>query len=308
MDSEVKYFWRRAQTQGRKGITWTWALFLANRYLSLINYIYQAPWWPVTHDITGYVLSRCAATVISQYLMEYSQYALWGAISCGRVHMLRRNWILSLFVLVLGLTPIASNIALATYYRPVIVPPDGCMLSINIPFHVYQALDVIAYTGWILSELIVVAVTLSATWHHRALQVAFGRRGLLSISAVLFRDGLFYFVVIAALNLTQLTVGLLSLFHPAAGIDHATSFLAFVPPLTSILLTRLFFNLQETAHPHTHSHDAGSSATQNNFQIATADLEVRFGDVGLDEESGRVAASSSSESTLNSEARGRHGV
>ncbi|KAI0631883.1 hypothetical protein C8Q77DRAFT_169996, partial [Trametes polyzona] len=52
VDLEVEYFWKRVCTQGRKGATWAWALFLANRYLSLVNYIYQAPWWPVSSDIT----------------------------------------------------------------------------------------------------------------------------------------------------------------------------------------------------------------------------------------------------------------
>ncbi|KAI0631879.1 hypothetical protein C8Q77DRAFT_1074812 [Trametes polyzona] len=91
IDSEVQYFWKRAWTQGRKGVTWTWALFLANRYLSLVVYIYQAPWWPVSDEITG-----CTAAVISQYIMEFSEYALWG-------------------VLVLGCAPVVSDVVSHIY-------------------------------------------------------------------------------------------------------------------------------------------------------------------------------------------------
>ncbi len=75
----------------------------------------------------------CAATVISQYILEYSQYALWAgmcfiyhlhvlplcanslmmpwttAISCFRVHALRKNKVLALFVLLLALVPVFAN-------------------------------------------------------------------------------------------------------------------------------------------------------------------------------------------------------
>ncbi|KAI0631878.1 hypothetical protein C8Q77DRAFT_1159606 [Trametes polyzona] len=103
--------------------------------------------------------------------------------------------------------------------------------------------------------------------------------------------GLFFFTVIVLLNLAQLTVNLISTFHPGLGIYQASSILTFVTPLTSILLTRLFFNLQETVRPHTNTLEAASSVTQT-FQIATADLEVRFRGVGPDEEMGRVATRS----------------
>lgn len=51
-----------------------------------------------------------------------------------------------------------------------------------------RAVDVFAYTGWILSEVFVVGITLAATHHHKALAGAIGR-GRRTLSAVLFQDG-----------------------------------------------------------------------------------------------------------------------
>ncbi len=51
-----------------------------------------------------------------------------------------------------------------------------------------RAVDVFAYTGWILSEVLVVGITLAATHHHKALAGAVGR-GRRTLSTVLFQDG-----------------------------------------------------------------------------------------------------------------------
>lgn len=51
-----------------------------------------------------------------------------------------------------------------------------------------RAVDVFAYTGWVLSEVLVVGITLAATHHHKALAGAIGR-GRRTLSAVLFQDG-----------------------------------------------------------------------------------------------------------------------
>ncbi|EIW53113.1 uncharacterized protein TRAVEDRAFT_32006 [Trametes versicolor FP-101664 SS1] len=48
LDLEYTHFWAKR----RFGVAW--ALFLANRYLPLVAYIYQAPWWPVTFDPTRF--------------------------------------------------------------------------------------------------------------------------------------------------------------------------------------------------------------------------------------------------------------
>ncbi|KAI0631882.1 hypothetical protein C8Q77DRAFT_1129873 [Trametes polyzona] len=245
---------------------------------------------------------RCTAAVISRYLMEYSQYVLWGAISCGRVHMLRRNWVLSLFVLALAFTPVVCDVAVTAYLRPAIDPIDGCVLYANISSSAYNILAVLGYTGWIASEIIVVGVTLSATRYHRTLQGAFGHERL-SISAVLFRDALIAHGpecrVIAVLNVAQLAVNVISMSHSGVGIDRAGSILSFVTPLTSILLTRLFFNLQDTAHPQSYSLDT-TSRTQANFPNRATDLEARFRRPVHDEEIGRTEKCS----TLDSERDG----
>lgn len=61
----------------------------------------------------------------------------------------------------------------------------------TLPLYLYapaHTVDVLSYTAWVLSEAIVVGVTLAATRHHKSLAGALGR-GQTSLSAVLFRNG-----------------------------------------------------------------------------------------------------------------------
>ncbi|EIW53115.1 uncharacterized protein TRAVEDRAFT_53527 [Trametes versicolor FP-101664 SS1] len=307
LDDEATHFWSKAVAQKGR-VTLAWMLFFGNRYLPIIVYAYQAPWWP------GYALfaslspartvlimhletsPSCAATVISQYILEYSQYALWAAISCFRVHALRKNKVLALLVLLLALVPVFSDAVLATYLTPTIDPVDGCVLDASrLSMKVYdiceschkhslaraslntsvRAVDVFAYTGWILSEVFVVGITLAATHHHKALAGAIGR-GRRTLSAVLFQDGLVFFVTIMLLNIVQLIP--IQLLRPTVGSNSASTVLTLVDPLISILLTRLYFDLQQTSTSQ--ELDAGTSLTGAEFSFGTLDLDARFAECG----------------------------
>ncbi|KAL1937985.1 hypothetical protein VTO73DRAFT_11996 [Trametes versicolor] len=295
LDDEATHFWSKAVAQKGK-VTLAWMLFFGNRYLPIIVYAYQAPWWPGYVPFASLSSARtvlilhletspsCAATVISQYILEYSQYALWAAISSFRVHALRKNKVLALFVLLLALVPVFSDAVLATYLTPTIDPVDGCVLDASrLSMKVYDmyvclatcrhCVDVFAYTGWILSEVFVVGITLAATHHHKALAGAIGR-GRRTLSAVLFQDGLVFFVTIMLLNIAQLIVNLLCLLRPTVGSNSASTVLTLVDPLISILLTRLYFDLQQTSTPQ--ELDARASSTGAEFSFGTLDLDARF--------------------------------
>lgn len=50
---------------------------------------------------------------------------------------------------------------------------------------------VLSYSAYVLSEIIVVGVTVHATRHRKGLAGALGR-GMMSLSYILFRDGVFF--------------------------------------------------------------------------------------------------------------------
>ncbi|KAH9850878.1 hypothetical protein C2E23DRAFT_860897 [Lenzites betulinus] len=306
LDAEVAYFWDKAVAQKGR-VSFAWWLFFSNRYLPLVVYIYQTPGWTIS-DVPW----RCAATVTSQYILEFSQYALWAGISSFRVHSLRRNRLLTSLVLLLGLFPIISDVVIFIYFRPEIDPIDGCVLDASrLTSNTYAILTALSYSGWMLSEFIVVYITFAATRHHSALSGALGH-GRRSLSAVLFRHGLIYFVcvfsyhlpakdpanaardprTITLLNIAQMIANLLSvtialMLRPSDTIEYVSIGMTFNAPLTSILLTHFYFDLQATARPPPHTihgdlaststyADASPTAYEQSFGIRTADLAARF--------------------------------
>ncbi|KAL1937987.1 hypothetical protein VTO73DRAFT_11998 [Trametes versicolor] len=326
LDLEYMHFWAKR----RFGVAW--ALFLANRYLPLVAYIYQAPWWPVTFDPTTALEGRrtdsrysirCAAIVISQYILEFSQYALWGAIAYLRVHALGKSRALSILVLVLALVPVVFDIVLLTYMHPAIDPASGCLLdSSRVPFELYEMcvpgilasyyLDVLSYTAWVLSEAIVVGVTLAATRHHKSLAGALGR-GERSLSAVLFRNGtiarwwcsaeersltnVIFHLVVSRTHLLRLIVNVISIVRPSSAINLVSSMLSFIAPLTSILLTRFYFDLQETAYPPSRSAGAalpGWSRTTGDLGFSAETHTLAFAGESASDSDGQTGSSTRS--------------
>ncbi|KAI0816080.1 hypothetical protein BC628DRAFT_1334324 [Trametes gibbosa] len=292
-NAEVAYFWEKAVAhKGR--VTFAWLLFFANRYLPLVVYIYQTPGWTMS-KIPWVSTTQCTATVTSQYILEYSQYALWAAISGFRVYSLGGHRLLTCFVLLLALVPVFADITLFFYLHPEIDPVDGCVLAVSsrLKFGLYEmcvyceysVLTALSYTGWVLSEAIVVAVTLAATRHHSSLTGALGH-GRRSISGILFKNELYHHRTITLLNIAQMIGNLLSLLRPSTTIDYMSAAMTFTAPLTSILLTHFYFDLQAAVNPQplrvgvsfdsAGLYDASPTAYQHSFGIRTADLEVMF--------------------------------
>ncbi|EIW53128.1 uncharacterized protein TRAVEDRAFT_24436 [Trametes versicolor FP-101664 SS1] len=156
LDDEVTHLWGKAVAQKGR-ITLAWILFFGNRYLPLVVYAYQAPWWP-EHRYNGYI-------------PEYLQYGLWAAIASLRAYAVSRRKLLAVLVFLLGLIPIFCSIdVFAKYVTPKIGPVNGCTPDTSrLPFEVYEISSVFGYSSWFLSEVLVVGVTLSATYHYTAL-------------------------------------------------------------------------------------------------------------------------------------------
>ncbi|EIW53116.1 uncharacterized protein TRAVEDRAFT_24427 [Trametes versicolor FP-101664 SS1] len=284
-DAEYKHFW------ANRKFGFGWTLFLVNRYLPLATSLSEALWWPVSHNHTGFRNSvSCVVLFTSQYTFEYLQYAMWGAISSLRVHALTHSWPLVLFVLLLALVaPITTAVQL-TYTRRAIDPMTaGCFLdSSRLPFKLYKictsarsrsrkwrpaltrfplSVLILSYATYVLSEIIVVGVTFRATRHSKDLAGALWR-GRMSLSDVMFRDGLIYFVAIALLNAAPFIVKFTQIAEPGSkpsGLVNAL--LNFISPFTSILLTQFYFDLQETA---------GADVSLSGYADGTDTFELQY--------------------------------
>ncbi|KAI0368247.1 hypothetical protein BV20DRAFT_1054221 [Pilatotrama ljubarskyi] len=246
LDEEVDYFWRRKFTGAR-------ALFLLNRYLPLIIALYVSPWWVLPMD-PKLLAQRCAATVYSQYILEFSQNGILGAISSLRVYALRNQWATAVrpgsgrhwlwmilpfvLTLLLSLVPVVVDaMLLGGYMWPVVDPVEG--------------FAIISYTAFVLAEAIVVIVTWASTsrWNHAEARMTVLGTKPGSLSSVLQRDGLIYFVVILILNVLQCVVNVLGLLRPSLALSQASAALTFVSPLRCILLTHFYFSMQEAGSP-----------------------------------------------------------
>ncbi|KAI0368250.1 hypothetical protein BV20DRAFT_481771 [Pilatotrama ljubarskyi] len=261
LDQEVVHFW------GRK-LTFARALFLANRYVPLITAFYVSPWWPLPTD-----LKVCAAVLYSQYILEFSQNGLWGAIACLRVYALRKQWATAvsprsgnrvhrlwrtlpvLLTLVFALVPVVVDmVLLASYMWPALDPV--CTLIEDIPTPLYEKF--ISYTSFVLSEALATLVTWIAAspWPNAyanaapALPVSvipLNEEKKTSIHDVLKKNGLAYLVVILVLNVFQAVNDVFGIIQPTLTILQISALLTFVSPLRSILLTHFYFCLKETS-------------------------------------------------------------
>ncbi|KAI0665766.1 hypothetical protein C8Q78DRAFT_1083618 [Trametes maxima] len=225
------------------------------------------------HLPTNTHMQSCTANVTSQYIVQFSPYVVWAGISALRVHALRQRWSWTILVFLLSLVPVFCDAVLFSFMHPEIDPVWGCTLEYDgslrtyqmyvssfLPLHIYPLItakpslracvpvDVAAYTAFVFGELIVVVITWAATSHRKGLGPALVNAR--SLSDTLYRNGVFYFASIMILNIVQLVFNGLSAFLPytVSVVENICALLSFVGPLTSILITNFYIDLQEVAH------------------------------------------------------------
>ncbi|KAI0655768.1 hypothetical protein C8Q70DRAFT_1057302 [Cubamyces menziesii] len=207
---------------------------------------------------TSPFLYRCQNVIYAQYVLNLLPYAFWGVFSAFRTHALSgRNRVLSAFVFLLNLVPIALNSASFTYvyfFSQAVnyFPPIGCSQNYNGPntstafFLIESAISSCSRGSIILAECIVIALTWKSVGLFR--RGKHNRCGLAGITAssggsnirdVLVVYGTLCFGVSIVLNI--LTLALLQVGENA---DQVIELLAyFRDALASIMASRFLLEL-----------------------------------------------------------------
>ncbi|KZT74231.1 hypothetical protein DAEQUDRAFT_761661 [Daedalea quercina L-15889] len=184
-------------------------------------------------------------------------YLTWGAISALRVYAInRRGWFIPSVIFALSLVPVATNLHRNILMIWEVLSPYTCTITNNVPARVqsicapalpvcrmpssYEPLFTVEIATRV-SAIVVDALVLLATW-----RVTYGikRMSLLlqsniPITLLLLRDGSLYFGSLFALNIFSAVCW--------AKIAAFQDFDNFIYSLTTVLLSRLFFDLREVS-------------------------------------------------------------
>ncbi|EPS95404.1 hypothetical protein FOMPIDRAFT_117293 [Fomitopsis schrenkii] len=173
--------------------------------------------------------------IVTQFSCVCALYLIWGGISALRIYAIngRRIWAAAL-IMTLSLVPVATNVTvLVVMHWVVLPPPDGC--------EVYTIMtEKLMETATRASVIAADALVLIATWRNTygVSKLANGLHMKSSITSLLLRDGTTYFCVLLALNIIDTVLWATRL---TLEIDN------FCFVVTTILLSRFFFNLREVA-------------------------------------------------------------
>lgn len=233
ISQEVEHIWGNECGRASR------ALFSLNRFVMLLmavgNVLQVVPF--ATHK----------SCEIGQFVLTVSQLMLFvvlAVVSALRVHALSvQNWYLSLPTLLLGLVPFITNTCnvIGVYYlaRPIptlVIPYCMALVPNHLVLGNSNNATIITRICVILSELIVVAVTLRSTYRHASRSFRLDRKP--SLVALLLRDGVMYFLLLFVPNLSDIFV-----LHVA---DNG-ALIQFILPMSSILVSRFLLNSRSHA-------------------------------------------------------------
>ncbi|KAH9888060.1 hypothetical protein C8Q73DRAFT_712010 [Cubamyces lactineus] len=225
LDREVAQVWKG-------GSVWFAVLYGANRYCSIANRVMvileRIQWKGQTIQVCGIVSWLDTVLLVITWLAIATFSAL-------RVYALsgKRLWLL-LVVLCFGLVLPVADLYQQTTISPFILPSPlaGCNGTSNMSLNAYRLLASGARASSIVSDLIVLLVTLRQTY--RIYRVSNRDNGP-TLSRVLFENGSFYFVVLFLFNLCDIVF--LQISVNGAIADFVT--MLVVPPASASDLTGL---------------------------------------------------------------------
>ncbi|RPD57712.1 hypothetical protein L227DRAFT_577697 [Lentinus tigrinus ALCF2SS1-6] len=230
---EVDLFWKRRATGAS-------VLFLSNRYSSLLSEVIQ------NAAIASMSDQSCANLNNATITIALLQYFPWAAFSALRTYALCRHGVgllLGIFVFLLSSVPIAINFARYRWLSSATIPMSGCFAQINVSVQLYKELTIISRVCFIAADLIVLGVTLRATYRTTRMARVIGKQGKHTFSGTLLLDGAMYFAILVTLNILHLLFTMLSIsFNSLTSISYVT---IFTEPITAVLISRFILDLQE---------------------------------------------------------------
>ncbi|CDO76836.1 hypothetical protein BN946_scf185033.g33 [Trametes cinnabarina] len=120
------------------------------------------------------------------------------------------------------------------------------------------AVSLLARVPLVIADIAMVVITWMTQYktHRLALSV----RGKMNLATVLLRDGTLYFMILTAINITQMVTSAMSVFTQNVGL--LPSYLVtFSEPVTAILVSSFLTDLRKAADASTHQHSLASVGT-----------------------------------------------
>ncbi|RPD68569.1 hypothetical protein L226DRAFT_617443 [Lentinus tigrinus ALCF2SS1-7] len=250
---EVDLFWTRRFT----GAT---ALFLANKYITLLNHLIDLslfiPFHVSDKTCVAFLHSRYSPTELCEspdviFKLKRSHPSITVNIYHGpvpfsaimiRALALCKSWLLSVPVFVLLLVPLGANFSVKIY--GVNDPAVGCGMGETIdPTTALKYVSLIllcvlliSRTCLIVADVLLIVIILWRIPRH-ALVRAFTRRNAKTLLDVLYCHGIVYFLVLLILN----TLHIVFSFTSISEITY------FTEPLTAVLVSRFLMDIQEAS-------------------------------------------------------------
>ncbi|KIM64891.1 hypothetical protein SCLCIDRAFT_1212996 [Scleroderma citrinum Foug A] len=236
---EIELFWKRPIK------SWTFALFVANRYISVLGHVpteVYSFWSPATSSD----YSRCKPTHLANQWIIVVVQVIGSIIMTMRVYVLyphNRPVLILLLALWLGIIVVGCWAVFSSNDTSSgstdFVPPTQLTGNVGCPNGSYLSSEqgmyiAIAWSGQLLYDFVVFLLTLVGSLRIRKE----GTRSR-SIIDILLRDGSLYFAVMCAANVANVTV---LLVETNALKSSATT---LINAISAILISRLMLNLRD---------------------------------------------------------------
>ncbi|KAH9960210.1 hypothetical protein BC827DRAFT_1376884 [Russula dissimulans] len=247
LSREIQFLWPPHNKQG-----WITAVYLVNRYISVLGYLPLVVSFFIPLDLLLYVTALCAGMhAYSQWLMIFTQ-TLTGFLCVVRVYAMygKNRRLLGVFVITAVISVVTgAGAILASYYKggdvlPVLSSFGGCLTF--MPSSKGRFYD-IAWVGVSFSDSVIFSLTL-----YKALKIGRG----VQLLDVIVRDGTMYFLyepfslltgkTLTTPNRVLFIMNLVNIFNLRFSSPFLRSSTATVTNvLSATLVSRLVLNLRE---------------------------------------------------------------
>ncbi|OJT09220.1 hypothetical protein TRAPUB_14295 [Trametes pubescens] len=253
VDQEVRLFWTRPARAAS-------LLFFVIRYWTLLNYVV---FWAMSVAAAGFSdkawmrispSGSCALGSKIQFAFVSLQYIPWAVLSALRVFALSgMNRPLSAFVFLLASVPAVTNmVAFKFGLTGAKVLTLGCIEQLDVTPLQHEILSVVTRASLTAADVIVVVVTIFATWSRGLPRVCTGACGRASLGDVLlYNDAVLDAYADSASDLLHsillalnILVIVLSRASSDAIVQQASYLTNISAPLSAILICRFLLDLQ----------------------------------------------------------------
>jgi len=192
---EVRRIWSRKLS----GSTVLYACLRYGTLFEKITVLFLASWYLTPHG--------CDIAVRVQIFPMIVRTIGYGMFSSLRALALSdRNWYLAITVFLLCLPSAITPAYVYAHQDSPAVDPYGCQLTYIASATVHDRLRIGGIIADVLSETIVIAVTVSRTFGMRNNEIPFAGKKQPSLALLLLRDGTIYFLALLVLSLADMLV------------------------------------------------------------------------------------------------------